>query len=305
MTAHGPLAAPSTASRLTVRDLLPLIGYVVPTVVTAYGVIMPRHGITGLNELTLGFASAVLGATMTYIVGVRAALARRSAQPHRRWRRPTWIAAQSAHPHGLVGWMLGHLMRRETAAANDLAIRLADITPGARVLDVGCGPGYAIAQIGRVPDAGRVVGLDRSTTMVAQAARRNRALIAEGRAEVIAASVDRVPFPDDSFDRVIAVHALYFWPDLTRAARELRRVLAPTGLLVIGLGDPAAMAEAFPSTVYALRSAEDVCASLRVAGFVEIASAPSAVRGLTLWWVVAGPDAPQRLERIADARSRP
>jgi len=93
------------------RDLLPLVGFAVPTLITAYGVVMPRHGITGVNELTLGFGSAVVGACATYIVGLRAALRRRadaaagSAAP--RWRRPAWIARQSARPDGIAGWLLG------------------------------------------------------------------------------------------------------------------------------------------------------------------------------------------------------
>jgi hypothetical protein len=140
------MAAPSHYEQrhnsLTFRDLLPLVGYLVPTVVTAYGVVMPRHGIAGVNELTVGFASAVFGAGLTYVLGLRAALARRATgREASRWRRPQWIARQSARPRGIAGWFLGHIMRAETATANDLAVQLADIAPDAEVLDVGCGPG--------------------------------------------------------------------------------------------------------------------------------------------------------------------
>ena len=54
---------------------MPLVGFVVPTVVIGYGFVIPRSCIAGVNELTVGFATTVIGACVTYILGVRAALA--------------------------------------------------------------------------------------------------------------------------------------------------------------------------------------------------------------------------------------
>jgi hypothetical protein len=56
------------------RHLLPLVGFVVPTVLIGYGVVIPRSCIAGVNELTIGFATTVIGACVTYVVGVRNAL---------------------------------------------------------------------------------------------------------------------------------------------------------------------------------------------------------------------------------------
>ena len=57
------------------RRYMPLVGFVVPTVVIGYGIVIPRSCIAGVNELTIGFATTVIGACVTYILGVRAALA--------------------------------------------------------------------------------------------------------------------------------------------------------------------------------------------------------------------------------------
>ncbi len=57
---------------MKVRYFYPLIGFVVPTVIIGYGIVIPRSCIAGLNELTLGFASSVIGACATYYFGVRA-----------------------------------------------------------------------------------------------------------------------------------------------------------------------------------------------------------------------------------------
>jgi ABC-type Fe3+ transport system permease subunit len=60
---------------MTLRHWLPLVGFVVPTVVIGYGFVIPRSCIAGVNELTIGFATTIIGACVTYVLGVRSALA--------------------------------------------------------------------------------------------------------------------------------------------------------------------------------------------------------------------------------------
>lgn len=59
---------------MKVRHYLPLVGFVVPTVVIGYGFVIPRSCIAGVNDLTIGFATTILGACITYVAGVRSAL---------------------------------------------------------------------------------------------------------------------------------------------------------------------------------------------------------------------------------------
>jgi hypothetical protein len=59
---------------LKLRHLLPLAGYVVPTAVIGYGIVIPRSCIAGVNDLTIGFAASIVGACVTYVSGLRAAL---------------------------------------------------------------------------------------------------------------------------------------------------------------------------------------------------------------------------------------
>jgi hypothetical protein len=63
-------------NRLRLRHLFPLLGFVLPTVIIGYGVVIPRSCIAGVNELSVGFATTVLGACVTYVMGVRSALKR-------------------------------------------------------------------------------------------------------------------------------------------------------------------------------------------------------------------------------------
>lgn len=50
----------------------PLAGFVIPTLVIGYGIVIPRSCIAGINDLTVGFATSVIGACATYYFGVRA-----------------------------------------------------------------------------------------------------------------------------------------------------------------------------------------------------------------------------------------
>ncbi|MBI3439911.1 MAG: class I SAM-dependent methyltransferase [Proteobacteria bacterium] len=109
---------------------------------------------------------------------------------------------------------------------------LAKLKPGERVLDVGCGTGtLAIAASKRV--GAEVHGLDASVEMLARAeskARRDRAKVAftEGAAQTL-------PYADGQFDVVLATLMLHHLPrkDRELCAREMRRVLAPGGRLLV------------------------------------------------------------------------
>ncbi|HVR64985.1 MAG TPA: hypothetical protein VMU50_23975 [Polyangia bacterium] len=75
MPASPPTTVRSLGARRGVWKLyLPLVTFVVPTVIIGFGVLIPRSCIAGFNELTLGFGSTVFFACVTYVVGVRAAL---------------------------------------------------------------------------------------------------------------------------------------------------------------------------------------------------------------------------------------
>jgi hypothetical protein len=62
---------------MRLRHFYPLIGYVIPTVAIGYGVVIPGSCIAGVNSLTIGFAGAIVGACVTYFLGVASALRER------------------------------------------------------------------------------------------------------------------------------------------------------------------------------------------------------------------------------------
>ena len=59
---------------MKLRYLLPLAGFVLPTVGIGYGIVIPRSCIAGVNNLTLGFAASIVGACVNDLLGLRTVL---------------------------------------------------------------------------------------------------------------------------------------------------------------------------------------------------------------------------------------
>ena len=98
----------------------------------------------------------------------------------------------------------------------------------ARVLEIGCGDGALWRRnLERLPCGWRITMLDLSAGMLA-AARRDLPATQFAFAQ---ADAEKLPLRESSFDAVVANHMLYHLPDLPRALREVRRVLAPGGRL--------------------------------------------------------------------------
>jgi hypothetical protein len=58
------------------KHFYPLLAFLIPTALIGFGVVIPRSPIAGLNGLTIGFGSALLGASIAYWQGIRIALRR-------------------------------------------------------------------------------------------------------------------------------------------------------------------------------------------------------------------------------------
>jgi SAM-dependent methyltransferase len=154
---------------------------------------------------------------------------------------PRPIAAffrQFGHPEGRLGALAGRVMARRNGEVNAWAVELLDLQAGEHVLEIGCGPGLALAAAARGP-AARVTGVDPSAVMVVQARRRNRR---RAHVTVLEAGAEALPLADASVDAAIAVNSISHWRERDRGLAEVARVLRPGGraALVLRLRNPAA-----------------------------------------------------------------
>lgn len=144
------------------------------------------------------------------------------------------LMAQFSHPQGWLGYPVGWIMAVKNRPRLNWAIALMQVQPQDRILEMGFGPGVAIAAFARQAPEGSIVGLDRSAAMVEQASRRNAAAIARGQVELKQGSAnDPLPYPDLAFDKAIASNSHFFWADPAASFAELWRVLKPGGALYI------------------------------------------------------------------------
>ncbi len=178
--------------------------------------------------------------------------------------------------------------------ANDL-IDIAALRPDERVLDVACGTGV-VARLAsqRVGAAGTVAGLDVNPGMLAVA---SSATPPGMSIEWREASAEAMPFADASFDVVLCQMGLEFVPDKHAALREMRRVLASGGRLILNVPGPtprllAIMGEAlarhigaeaagFVNHVFSLHDTAELQNLISGAGFRDV-SAQSDTRSLRL-----------------------
>lgn len=178
------------------------------------------------------------------------------------------LAGQLGYPQGVLGRLVGRLLNRGNAKTIAAAVQALDPAPGANLADLGFGGGIGLRLLlERATPSGRVHGVDRSATMLAAAERRFRPEVGAGRLHLQQASLERLPLPEGVLDGAITLNTIYFLADLSPAFAEFRRVLTPTGRIVVGLADPVAMGR-MPVTAYGfrLRPVADVVADLARAG---------------------------------------
>ena len=114
------------------------------------------------------------------------------------------------------------------AAAGRVAAELPD---GARVLDVGTGPGGLLVELARLRGGIHVVGIDPSADMVDHATRRLAKAGLTGRAEARLGTAENLPFPDESFDAIVSTLSSHHWAEPDAAIADQARVLRPGGRL--------------------------------------------------------------------------
>jgi ubiquinone/menaquinone biosynthesis C-methylase UbiE len=178
------------------------------------------------------------------------------------------IIRQFCKPKGLLGALAGIIMRvRPSNRLRSIrTLELLHICPDDRVLEIGFGPGLAVARAAQLATQGKVVGIDHSELMLRQARRRNAAAIRAGRVELLLGSADALPRFDAAFNKVLAINVNMFWKDPASVLKGLRSVMKPGG--VIALTHQPRLPGATRADAEA--AAERMASFLQAAGFGEV-----------------------------------
>lgn len=262
-----------------VRPHLPLIAFVIPTVVVGYGVVIPNSCIAGVNELTIGFGATIIGAVLTYVAGLRAVQPQGvCTKPPLHLRITRAINRQAASPTGWFGRVLGHVWPIEHHRLNAEVLDVLDLRPGQHVLEIGTGTGHALRDAARRTRGGRVLGMDVSELMVQMARRRNRRGIARGEVDVQVGDIVTHSLGAATYDRVFSVHGIYFWHDVNAVLSKVAAALRPGGALVLAFrpdGDD--IPARFRDPIYRFPRPPELESALRRAGLVLERAFQSAV----------------------------
>ena len=155
-----------------------------------------------------------------------------------------------------------------TEPMREEAMDALDIEAGDRVLDVGCGTGFATeGLLARTDD---VHGLDQSVHQL------RRAWAKLGKHDPVSfylGDAERLPFADDAFDVVWSSGSIEYWPDPVATLRECRRVTRPGGrVLVVGPDAPRnPVFRAVADAIMLFYDADEADRMFREAGFDDVA----------------------------------
>ncbi len=122
-------------------------------------------------------------------------------------------------------------MGRYSEPLADLFVQWADVGPGRRAVDVGCGPGALTARLVERLGAAHVVAVDPSASFVAAARRRCPGVV------VHEATAERLPLPDASVDAALAQLVVHFMTDPAVGLAEMARVTRPGGVVAACVWD--------------------------------------------------------------------
>ena len=109
-------------------------------------------------------------------------------------------------------------------------LAMMNLQPADRVLDLGCGTGWASRRMAKLAPQGEVVGLDVADGMLHRAKRASSGF---NNIRFLWGSAESIPAADGHFTKVLSVESFYYYANQGKSLDELRRVMAPGGQLFI------------------------------------------------------------------------
>ena len=116
------------------------------------------------------------------------------------------------------------------------------LSPGIKVLDIGCGPGTITMDVAAAVSPGEVIGIDPVEDRLAKAKDWESKVSTAGNISFKTGDCHRLDFPEDAFDLVYSHTVAHFFLDPVEALKEQKRVVKPGGWVIAsGVRDPAVL----------------------------------------------------------------
>ncbi len=143
------------------------------------------------------------------------------------------IENQLSCPNGQFGIDIGQNMHSTNLGMITSSIHALAIANGNKVLEIGHGNCHHLPIILEQAENIQFYGLEISETMKAEAELKNKEHLKQQRVEFTRYDGISIPFPDNSFDKVMTANTIYFWKNPLPFLAEIYRVIKPNGTLVI------------------------------------------------------------------------
>ena len=178
------------------------------------------------------------------------------------------IASQLRKPEGEAGIKTGEWMNVGNLQMNKDVLKVLASANKENIFEVGMGNGLFVKEILKNKPLTTYTGCDFSHEMVEEAKKINAPWITREQARFIKANANSLPLGNALFDKIFTVNTVYFWDNESLVFGELRRVLKPNGILILGLRPKHQMLK-YPFSKYGFKmfSKEDITNLVESNGF--------------------------------------
>lgn len=172
------------------------------------------------------------------------------------------LAKQLGNPEGEIGIEVANMMNATNIGMTKHSIKSLNLDKNDVVLEIGHGNCGHLSFLMKQAENLKYFGLEISELMQQEAIKSNKNYIMNNSAEFELYNGTKIPFDDESFDKIFTVNTLYFWQNPDLLLKEIYRVLKQNGILALTFADKSFM-EKLPFTnfgfnLYSLKDAEEL-----------------------------------------------
>jgi ubiquinone/menaquinone biosynthesis C-methylase UbiE len=139
------------------------------------------------------------------------------------------IASQLKHPSGEKGIEMANMMNETNINMTRHSIQNLNISRENKILELGHGNAGHVEFLFEQAENLKYYGLEMSELMFQEARQINRNFVSQKQAFFSLYDGNKIPFEDESFDKIFTVNTIYFWQEPEKLLLEIYRVLQPNG----------------------------------------------------------------------------